>query len=288
MLLAGGGIWAWRHVSAFEESMARVYDIPIPQVALSKDPEVLARGEHLAGALGGCVACHGENLAGGKVEDLGPIGRIVHGNLTPGKNSLLAGYSDGELVRLLRHGVKRNGKSAYLMPVMEIFWWPDADRIALASYLRSLEPIDGPPLEIEFSAMAKVLDRLDSIPIDSARRVDHAAAPSARQPEPTKEYGELVAHMCRGCHGEKHLAGGPIPGSPPDMAPPLNLTPHETGLAGWTYDDFETLIATGNRKNGKKMDDFMPVIALRNMNETERRALWAYLQSLPPVPYGER
>ena len=42
-------------VRAYDESMAKVYDFPIPQVTLSQDPAVLARGEHLTKSLGGCA-----------------------------------------------------------------------------------------------------------------------------------------------------------------------------------------------------------------------------------------
>jgi hypothetical protein len=69
---------------------------------------------------------------------------------------------------------------------------------------------------------------------------------------------------------------------------PLNLTPHETGLKGWTYDDFMALLRSGKRKNGKPLDPFMPVLALKNLSELETRALWAYLQSVPPRPFGDR
>jgi hypothetical protein len=72
------------------------------------------------------------------------------------------------------------------------------------------------------------------------------------------------------------------------MAVPLNLTSHETGLKGWTYDDFKALVQSGKRKNGKPLDPFMPVDALRNLNEVELSALWLYLQSVPPRPFGER
>jgi mono/diheme cytochrome c family protein len=97
----------------------------------------------------------------------------------------------------------------------------------------------------------------------------------------------FVATSCRGCHGPT-LTGGPIPGAPPGLAVPLNLTAHETGLKGWRYDDFVALLREGKRKNGKPLDPFMPVEALKNMNDVELHALWAYLQSVPPRPFGER
>lgn len=288
LVAAGVGAYAFSEVSAFDSSVGQTYDLPLPTVERSTDPAVIARGKHITESIGACIACHGDNLGGGKVEDLGPLGRIVYPNITPGKNSAIAGYTDAELARLLRHGVKKNGKTALMMPSQEFYWWPDADRVAVISYLRTLPPVDSEPASIEITAMAKVLDRMDSIPLDVARRVDHEAAPPAIEPAPTAEYGKLLAIGCTGCHGEKHMAGGPIPGAPPEIPTPLNLTPHETGLAGWTYEDFDKVIETGVRKDGRKLDEFMPIIALRNMNETERKAIFAYLQSLPPVPFGER
>jgi hypothetical protein len=84
------------------------------------------------------------------------------------------------------------------------------------------------------------------------------------------------------------MSGGPIPGAPSDFPVPLNLTPDATGLQGWTYADFEKLATTGIRKNGKKLASFMPIEAIAKMDDVERHALWAYLQSLPPTPFGQR
>ena len=48
------------------------------------------------------------------------------------------------------------------------------------------------------------------------------------------------------------------------------------------------LLDTGMRKNGQKLDPFMPLEMLTNMDETERKALWAYLQSVPALELGNR
>jgi hypothetical protein len=72
------------------------------------------------------------------------------------------------------------------------------------------------------------------------------------------------------------------------MAVPLNLTPHETGLKGWTYEDFDKLVTTGIRKNGQMVAKMMPIENLAKMDETEKKALYAYLMSLAPLPFGGR
>lgn len=288
LCLLGAGGWVFMHVKAFDESVSKKYDIALTPVTLDTSPEAIDRGKHIVQSIGGCTACHGANLAGGLTEEIGPLGKLTYPNITSGKGGRLESYSDEELNRLLRHGVKRDGTSAMMMPAFEWEWWPAKDRLAVIAYLRTVPKVDGQPGVVEVGTMGKVLDRLGHIPFDSARRVNHTELAPAPEPAETAEYGKLLAIGCRGCHGEAHMAGGKIPGSPPDMPIPLNLTPHETGLKGWTYDDFVKVIETGVRKNGQPLKPFMPVIVLRNMNTTERKALWAYLSSLPPVPFGER
>jgi hypothetical protein len=132
-----------------------------------------------------------------------------------------------------------------------------------------------------------VLDRKELLVMDVARRIDHEHPLQAVPPAPTVDYGRLLARLCTGCHGD-HLSGGKIPGAPSNIPIPLNLTPDDSGLKGWTYEDLARLLDTGVRKNGKKLDPFMPLDAIGKFNDVERHALWAYLQTLPPTPFGQR
>jgi thiosulfate dehydrogenase len=84
------------------------------------------------------------------------------------------------------------------------------------------------------------------------------------------------------------LSGGRIPASPPEIPTPANLTPHETGMKGYTYEQFDTVLVKGVKPNGQMLDKFMPVEAFGKMDETEKHALFAYLASLPPTPFGNR
>lgn len=282
----GGGIWAYAQVSAFDSSVKKVYDIPLIPVTISSDPAVIARGHHLSKSLAPCALtdCHNDDLAGGRVVEQGPLGTMQGPNIT----SIIATYSDGELARLIRHGVTKNGNSVIFMPAEEWNWLPKSDVDAIISYLRTVKPIDKPSGRPDIHAFGKVLDRLGYIPIDTARRVAGRKMEIGPEPTPTPEYGKWISHQCHGCHGEAHMAGGHLDGTPPDFPVPKNLTPHETGLKGWTFEDFEHMGATGLRKNGEKLAPLMPVEAVNNMDSLEKHALWSYLQSLPPVPFGGR
>jgi mono/diheme cytochrome c family protein len=282
-----GGGWVLMQVSAFDESVAKTWDVPLPTITLSADPAVLERGKHIAWSFGGCHACHGDNLGGGKKEDMGPLGEITYANITTGKDGRGAEYSDAELARLIRHGVKKSGKTVIFMPAQDMKWWPDEDVVAVISYIRTLPPVEGQPQITRPAAMMKVLDRLDKMIVDVARRIDHKAEKTSPAPTATKEYGEFLAIACKSCHGPT-LSGGPIPGAPPSMPVPLNLTPHETGLAAYDLSDFKKVLREGVRKNGAKLDPFMPIEMTKNYSDTETEALYAFLKAQPPKAFGGR
>jgi len=286
VVVVGGGIFAKVQASAFDESMAKVYDVPMPTVTRTTDPVALERGKRLANSVGGCTAdaCHGANLSGGSPIEFGPLATVTGPNVT----TALANYSDGEMARLIKHGVKKDGHSVLFMPVSDFGWLPAADVDAIISYLRTVPKVEKPNGLNQVNLIGKVLDRRGAMNFDVARRIDHSKKEEPPPPAPTKEYGAFVVRTCVGCHGEAHLAGGPIPGAPDNLPKPLNLTPHETGLKDWSYEDFDKLLTTGIRKNGKKLDPFMPFEGFAKYDDTEKHALWAYLTSLPPTPYGQR
>lgn len=286
-VLVIGGAFVGFQISAFDKSMAKVWDIPVPTVTRSTDPAVIARGKHLVDSICACSTkdCHGNDLAGGRLLEFGPLGKLAGANLTPA--GIANQYSDGELARLIVHGVKRDGHSLRFMPVEDFNWISDDEVAAVISYLRTLQPITRETPAGEVGVLAKVLDRAGKFKMDVARHLDHGTRPTAPTPAPTAAYGAYIARLCTGCHGQT-LSGGPIPGAPPSMAIPKNITPHETGIKAYTYEDFQKMIETGVRKDGGTLDKIMPIEALAKMDETERQALWAYLRSVPPKAFGGR
>ncbi len=287
IVLGGGGIYACSKASTFDASMAKVYDVPISKLERSTDPAVLARGKHLADAVAPCTAsfCHGSDLGGGKPIVMGPLATLTAPNITAG--GLGAAYSDGELARVIRHGVKKDGRSLTFMPAQDFAWLPESDVVAIISYIRTVPPVDRPNGVVKVGVLGKILDLDGSPELDVARRIDHAHDDIAPPPSPTAEYGKYVTRLCTGCHGRTY-SGGPMPGAPKSMPIPKNLTPHETGLKDWTYDDFDKLMTTGVEKSGKQIDKLMPIEAFGKMNDVEKHAAWEYLRTLPPLPFGNR
>jgi mono/diheme cytochrome c family protein len=64
-----------------------------------------------------------------------------------------------------------------------------------------------------------------------------------------------------------------------------NLTPDkETGLGNWTVDTFIAMLKTGRHEGkGRPVLPPMPVLVYSQLTDEDMRALFAYLQSLPPV-----
>ena len=288
------GIYVYSQTNAYAENMDRVYDVrpsavqpPGASAAPSTDAAVLARGKHLSESVGACAIrdCHGPDLGGGKTISMGPLGTVSGPNITAG--GLGAVYTDGELWRLIVHGIKKDGRSVRFMPSQDFNWLPDSDITAIITYVRSVPAVERANGPIHFGTLAKVLDQRDEFVLDVARRINHDNVEKAPPPAPTAAYGRFIARLCQGCHGNK-LSGGPLPGAPPSIPIPTNITPHESGIKGWSYEDFRRLLVEGIKKDGKKLDRFMPVEAFGKFDETEMPALWAYLQTVPPIPFGNR
>ncbi len=281
------GVFVYVRCSQFDASMDRIYEVPVPSVARSEDPAVVARGDHLVHSIAACAGdlCHGGDLGGGKPIEMGPVATLSAPNITP--DNIGAAYSDGELARLIKHGIKKDGRSVRFMPAQDISWLPDADVLAIVSYLRTVKPVERSNGSSVIKTLGKVLDRQEQFVLDVARHIDHSKTEAAPPPEATAAYGGYVTRLCTGCHGE-HYSGGPLPGAPSSFAIPLNLTPDDTGLKDWTFADYDKLMKTGVRKNGKQLDKLMPIEAWKNFDDTEMRATWAYLQTLPARPFGGR
>jgi mono/diheme cytochrome c family protein len=65
-----------------------------------------------------------------------------------------------------------------------------------------------------------------------------------------------------------------------------NLTPHETGIKNWTLEVFTKALKTGKHmgaERGRPIMPPMPWMNLTNLEEQDYKAIYTYLQSLPPV-----
>ncbi len=262
--------------------LGRSYTIDPEPIEVSMDEETIVRGEHLA-IIRGCTDCHGTDLSGAPVMDDPALGAIYATNLTRGVGGVGNDYSDEALGRAIRHGIDAEGKGLLIMPSQEYFVLSDADLGAIIAYVRSRPPSDQVIPEPSLRLLARAMYLAGQLPPIAAEIIDHEALrPPVIEIEVSVGYGEYLATGCAGCHG-LDLAGGPVPGRPPDFPPAANLTP-ASNLASWDEAGFIDALRTGVTPNGKVLEaEVMPWPATAQMTDLELRALWAYLQAIPAV-----
>jgi mono/diheme cytochrome c family protein len=270
-----------------ERKMARNIVLSVPALEVTADAAHIERGRYLFNTRG-CADCHGANGAGKTVlKDGGMF--VVSPNITGGANSVINGYKTVDWVRTLRHGVKPNGNPVMIMPSEDYNRLTDDDTAALIAFVQQLPAVPGQRTQIEVPAPVKVLYAFGMIK-DASEKIDHSLPPS--QPVPAAvslDHGAYVANSCIGCHGA-HLSGGKIPGGPPTWPAAANLTPGKgSAMSRYpTADQFLAMMRSGHRPDGTAISAVMPFGSLGKMNDTDLRALHAYLQTVPARPSGQR
>ena len=270
-----------------ERKMQRVIEVAVKPVTVNASAALLEQGRYLFSTRG-CADCHGASGAGKEVINSGAM-LVVSPNITTGANSAIASYRNVDWVRTMRHGVKPDGTPVMIMPSEDYSRLTDDDVAAIIAYVGQLPPVPGRSRTVQLPWMVKVLYGFGEVR-DAAEIIDHTLAPEVPvKSEVSIAHGAYVAHSCIGCHGAK-LSGGKIPGAPPEWPAPANLTPGtDSAMVRYaTADAFMNMLRTGRRPDGTPISSVMPFGSLKQMNETDMRALHTYLLTLPPQPGGGR
>ncbi len=179
---------------------------PVEAIQVQRTPDQIARGQHLADSL--CAGCHTTTgqlpLSGGR--DIGldsplPIGHFYSINLTPG--GPIKDWSDGEILRVLREGVDRDGHPLVGMSGYGVRYLSDTDKQAIIAYLRSqppaANPVSDPPDQPDLLLAAMVGAGIVEL------RAPLAGPVSAPPKAATVEYGAYVAKYqdCAFCHSKE-------------------------------------------------------------------------------------
>jgi mono/diheme cytochrome c family protein len=305
VVLAVGAGYGWaalktsRILSQTVETHRADFPVPFPLTAeerealdSSDDPDAVAlaraieRGGHLVGSRYVCADCHGESYGGGVMVDDPMIGRLLGPNITTGVGSLTLAYTPADWDRAVRHGVLPHGRPS-AMPAQDFQLMSDQELSDVIAYIRSKPPVDNEVPPIRLGPLGRILVATGQIQVAALTMASHDEGHAALPPvaEVSLDFGRHLAGVCVGCHGAD-FSGGRIAGGDPSWAPASNLTPHEEGLAGWSYEDFETALRRGTRPDGTALLAPMTFVTpyAVNMTDVEMQALWTYLRSLPPTP----
>jgi mono/diheme cytochrome c family protein len=270
---------------ASERRLNARHPLPISTIRVPQDAASIERGRHLFRAIGSCTLCHGEDGGGRIYEDSALLRRDRRAQPDarprrrrddlPGR-----GLGSRDPVRPARRrpvaadhaerGVREHERRGCLR-VHRAHQTVDARRPRHAA---------NPPAR-RGSRHAGRGEVRDSVAPKTSER--HRVPAGT---DDTSGRGRYLANIsgCHGCHGYG-LSGGRVAG-PPDLPPASNLTP--TGLAGWTEADFVRVMREGRRPDGRQLHDFMPWRQFRHMTDAELHAIWLYLESVPPKPFGQK
>jgi mono/diheme cytochrome c family protein len=260
--------------------LKKTYSPPNETVSVPADAESISRGQRLFTAR--CAGCHSANAAGTVIFQDAALGVISAANLTAGRGIGGDHLTDADYIAAIRHGVDHTGHPILTMPSDSYYYINNQELGEMIAYLKRTAPVGDPlpatritPLGITLIGAGAFGDLM------AAEHIDHQAArPEDVQPGVTAAYGDYLvrAGQCRTCHGPD-LTGGkdPDPNAPP--APGLTQAGE---LSTWTEADFIRALRTGNTPDGRLLSPFMPWMYISQMTDDEMKAMWLYLQSLPP------
>jgi cytochrome c553 len=245
--------------SVSEYRLRQTFDIATTPIIIPADFASRAHGQQIY-ATRGCEGCHGEGMKGKVFFDEKNIARLV----APNVPKVIRGYTDAELARLLRHGVRPNGRGVAVMPSSTFYNLDDQDVGALIAYLRSLpvKPDTLPPTELRILARIGLLTgqyKLEPL------NITHDAPRPPKGPDPGALGRYTAMSSCTECHGMK------LEGSPD--------TPALSIVAGYSAAEFARLMRDGVPRDGRKLDLMATVAKSRfsHLTDDEVAGLYAYL-----------
>lgn len=246
-----------------ERIVARTYDVPLQQFHAPRDAAAVETGRRLA-TIYGCNNCHAAQLNGTVLWDKPGIARIT----APNVSRIALEYSDAELERLIRRGVKRDGTSTWIMPAQMFSHLTDEDLGNIIAWVRSMPAVDGIPREMTLRPLGRIGLVLNEFkPV--AAQVDTRAPASVDRADPLSHGRYLVMSACTECHGA-NLQGLEIV-----QAPGLIIA------AAYSQEEFKRLMRTGVGKGGRKLGLMAEVGQMRfsSFTDEEVDAVRTYLDA---------
>ena len=265
----------------------------------------LARGQYLVEGPAHCFHCHTEHDLSGP-EPLYPIIQAKKGagwtmpipelnylaarNITPDPETGLGNWTDDEIARAIREGVRKDGTALFpVMPYMDYAKMDDEDVKSIVVYLRTIPPVKNTvpvrqlpgPLEYLVKTMPKPL-----------------TTPQPSHPSSTAvERGSYMVTIagCAECHsiskdgvktpGLEFGGGGKF--DIPQLERPVftaNITSDPSGIQHYDESLFMQTLRTG-QIGGRTLNHIMPFEFFKNISDDDLRDIFAFLRSLPPVKH---
>lgn len=253
-----------------EALLRRSWDAPPHALAVPDDAASIAEGRRLSLIHGCNGGCHGSDGIGGRVFVDEPwLGRLIAPNLT----EVSRRYSNAQLERAIRHGIKSDGSGVFAMPSDMLNHLDDKDLGAIIAFLRA-EPAtvsNLPETQVGLIwRLGVVLGNPMTAPV-TARIDQNVEHPVPEDHRSLLDEGRYIAmSTCTECHA-------------PDLRGEPGDTPPLTVVAAYSLGDFTRLMRTGIALGNRELNEMMTGVARGRtayLNDDEIAALHKYLQSL--------
>ncbi|RDC62646.1 c-type cytochrome [Adhaeribacter pallidiroseus] len=260
-----------------EQRMNRKYSFSEPALIIPTDSVAIVKGKHLY-QIRSCADCHGPNLAGGVFMNSALLMQLSAPNLTKGPGGLPPDFTTQDWLRVLRHGVDKNGRSLWMMPAHESTGLSQEDMASLIAYCQSVPPVvSAGKKRRQMGPLGRVVLQLNQVAVLPAERINHQVPMAASAPKDVTAYGQYLATVCQGCHRPNMKGGAPLaPGFPP--VPDISATGVQQQ---WSEAQFISTIRQGKTPAGKLLrQEFMPWQNMQHFTDEELSAIRSYLVSL--------
>jgi len=244
-----------------------------------------------------CGSCHynsdTKDFSGKKIEDAPAVfGKVYANNITQHRVYGIGAYTDAQLAYLLRTGVSKSGK---IMPYMQRPNISDEDLQAIIAFLKSTDESVKPSARVPGVTSYTAIGKLA---ISTVKPLPYKDMTVSKPHEKGVVLGKyLVDNLaCFHCHSKAFTklniseperskgfmgggnklkdAGGKTVRTP-------NLTPHETGILNWSFEEFKIAVTEGVSKDNSLVTYPMPLYP--ELTDDEVASIYEYLQTLPPI-----
>ena len=265
--------------------------------ALAQKPGSLERGKYLMESIVACGNCHmargpqgqplpEKGLSGGMLFDEAPF-KAYASNITPDPETGIGKWTDAQLAKAIREGIRPD--RTVIGPPMPMEFYrhlSDDDLASIIAYVRAQPAVKNEVPKSKYN-----------IPLPPT----YGPAIKTVKTPPSSDrlrYGKYLADIghCMDCHtprDDKGMllmkqmgAGGMVFAGPWGKSVSRNLTPHETGLKGWTDAQVIKAIREGVNREGKPYQPPMAFGFYKNISDADMAALIAYLRSIKPQPFA--
>ena len=264
----------------------------------------LARGKYLVEGPAACFHCHTDHdfsnpeypivqakKGAGWVMPIPELNDIAARNITPDPETGIGAWSDDEIARAIREGVRKDGTALFpVMPYPAFASMDDEDVKSIVVYLRTIPAVKNIVPTRQLPGPLEYIVKTIPKPLMTPQPSHPAATPVER--------GKYLVTMaaCSGCHTAADNQGQPLPGmdfggggifhDPGTKTEvfSLNITQDPSGIAHYDESLFIQTLRTG-QVTSRLVNHIMPFEFFRNMTDEDLRDIFAFIKSVPPVKH---